>query len=140
MPPIELLGIYLHLARASEKRKRPYVRGRLLVLAGALAAHMRLPRIAALCRQIVLAENPNHLLARWPSLGQAYQQPEFQTLLQQLQHHYSPEYSERLLHNLGMQADGERTAYFSDEEYAASLLGTSPQRLAQEFGDFDDPA
>jgi hypothetical protein len=140
MPPIELLGIYLHLARASEKRKRPYVRGRLLVLAAALAAQMRLPRVAALCRRMVLADNSNHLLARWPSLDQASQDPEFQTLLQQLQKHYSPEYSERLLHNLGIQAAGERRAYFSDEEYAAALLGTSPRHLGDEFGDLDDPA
>ena len=52
--PGYLLSIYLHLAAASDRRRRPHVRDRLLLLAGAMAAQMGLLPIAACCRQRVL--------------------------------------------------------------------------------------
>ena len=52
--PAEQLGMYLHLARASQQRQRPLVRDRLLVLAGAIAVEMGLNGIAAYCRQQIL--------------------------------------------------------------------------------------
>ena len=59
---VEQLGIYLHLARASDQRRRPLVRDRLLILAGAIAAEIDLDAVAAYCRHQVLLHNPHHLL------------------------------------------------------------------------------
>ncbi len=40
------LALYLHLARASEVRRRPLVRDKLLMLAGKTALEMRLEPVA----------------------------------------------------------------------------------------------
>ena len=60
--PVDVLGLYLHLARASLQRRRPHVSDRLLVIAGAVAAQMQLPKIAAYCRYKILKHNPRHLV------------------------------------------------------------------------------
>ncbi len=57
--PCYLLSIYLHLATASQRRRRPHARDRLLVIAGSIAARMGLEPIAANCRYEVLRHNPN---------------------------------------------------------------------------------
>jgi len=135
LQPIDLLGTYLHLARASQVRQRPHVRDRLLVLAGTLASRMRLSRIAACCREQVLKHNPRHMLSRWSTISEALQSVDFLHLLRHLQQRFSPERCERLRENLGIDLARERASYYSDEEYAAALLGTNPQRLSDEFGD-----
>ena len=37
--------------------------------------------------------------------------------------------AEQLLDELGISSEGERQAYYSDEEYAAALLGTNPAEI-----------
>lgn len=140
MKPTELLAIYLHLARASQLRRRALVRVRLLVLAGSLAVRMGLPRIAAYCRQQILECSPNHLVARWPNLAQAQDQEDFLYLLRHLQRRYSAENSERLLQDLGIQVANERASYFSEEEYAAALLGIDLATLDSKFGASNETA
>jgi hypothetical protein len=132
--PIEILGLYLHLAAASERRQRPHVRDRLLVIAAMIAAKMELRRISAYCRQKILSHNPRHLIGRWPQVEDAIEDPDFQHLLRSLQRRYPQERAERLLANLGIERGREREAYYSDEEYAASLLGSTPDQLRQLFG------
>jgi hypothetical protein len=127
--PVELLGLYLHLAQASRKRNRPHVRDRLLVLAGVIAARMNLPEVSAYCRMQVLAHNPGHLIGRWPDLTAALGDSDFLHLLRQLQRRYPQEKAEQLLANLGVQRARERETYFTDEEYAAAILGHSPESL-----------
>lgn len=127
--PVDLLGLYLHLARASQKRQRPHVRDRLLVLAGTIAARMELPSVAAYCRQQVLVHNPGHLVGHWPNLEAALDDADFLHLLRQLQRRYPQERAEQLLASLGVQQARERDAYFSDEEYAAALLGQTVDSL-----------
>ena len=121
----ELLGIYLHLARASEARKRPLVRDKLLVLAGAIAAERGLRPLAAFCRLRVLAGNPNHLVGRFATLSEALEDERFRHYLARLRTHYSRERSEYMLSSLGIDLARERAAYFDDYEYAAALLGTT---------------
>jgi hypothetical protein len=108
-PPIEMLGTYLHLARAAELRRQPLVRDRVLVLAAVIAAQIDLAPIAA-----ALAEE------------------EFQTLVVQLAGRYGPEQAERLLMQLGVERGCERAAYASDGEYAAGLLGLDWDQLQRE--------
>ena len=126
---IELLAIYLHLAWAAAKRRRPLVQVRFLVLAAAVSVELELPEVAAFCRQRILQENSAHLLRRWSSVEQALREPDFQALLQLLQRRYPRERAEQLLESIGWERGQERETYGSDAEYAASLLGTSVDEL-----------
>lgn len=135
---IHQLGVYLHLARASQRRNRPHVRDRLLVLAGVIAARLDLCPVAAYCRYAVLQHNPAHMLRRWPTIGAALEDEDFVHLLRQLQRRYPQEKAERMLSTLGIDMARERDAYYSDSEYAAALLGVSPESLERMFGDRDD--
>ena len=132
--PIEILGLYLHLAAASQRRQRPHVRDRMLVIAAMIAARMELPRISAYCRHKILLHNPQHLIGRWPQVEDAIEDSDFQHLLKSVQRRYPQEKAERLLANLGIERGRERDAYYSDEEYAAALLGSTPDELQQMFG------
>lgn len=138
--PDRLLGMYLHLARASKWRQQPLVRAKLLVLAGVQAEEMGLPEISALCRQKILSHNARHLVRRWPTLGEALASEPFQEYLQRLKRRYSGEKIEHMLHSLGIEMGQERAAYFSDLEYAAALLDTRPERLAAQLAAGARPA
>ena len=129
----ELLGIYLHLARASEVRKRPLVRDKLLVLAGVVAAERGLRPLAAYCRRRVLASNANHLIGRFPTVSEALADEHFRRFVARLRTHYSRERAEYMLGSLGIDLARERAAYFDDYEYAAALLGTTPDALEAEL-------
>jgi hypothetical protein len=124
-----LLGMYLHLARASKLRQQPLVRTKLLVLAGVQAESMGLGEIAALCRHWVLAQNPLHLVRCWPTIGEALNAEPFQNHVKQLRRRYSSEKVEYMLHSLGIEMGHEREAYFSDSEYAAALLNTRVEAI-----------
>lgn len=132
--PVELLGIYLHLARAAAQRKRPLVRDRLLVLAAAIAADLRLPAVAACCRARVLQHNPGHLLAQFATLDEAAESEEFTALRRQLARKYPPEKAEQLMQSLKINWQTERAAYYDDEEYAAALLGLTVADLVRQYG------
>jgi len=130
---VDQLAVLLHLARASQLRRRPLVRDRLLVLSGTAALRAKLPEVAHYCRHQILRHNPNHLLGRWPSFQAALEDERFASLLRQLQRRYPLEKAERMLHNLGIERGRERETYFSDLEYAASLLGTTPDEVLELF-------
>jgi hypothetical protein len=131
---VDLLGVYLHLAGASQRRRRLHVRDRLLVLAAALSAKLNLARVAAYCRHRVLEHNPQHMVRRWPTLEAALEDNDFLHFLRQLQRRYPPEKAERMLDSLGIDRARERAAYYTDEEYAAALLGISTKTLTEMFG------
>jgi hypothetical protein len=124
-----LLGVYLHLARASNLRRQPMVRDKLLVLAGVTASEMGLDDVAALCRERILAHNGRHLVHRWPTLADANADERFQVYLKQLRRRYSPEHAEHLLTTLGIELGRERETYFNDHEYAAALMGGTPETM-----------
>jgi hypothetical protein len=126
---IRHLAIYLHLARASELRQRMLVRDRLLVIAGSMSHAGALPRIAALCRTKILDHNANHMVRRWETFAAMSADDQFQPFLTQLQRKYPIEKAEQMLQSLGVQLANERDAYYSDEEYAASIWGLSLARL-----------
>ena len=132
--PIQIIGMYLHLARASELRRRPHVRDRLLIVAAAASQRYGLTRIAAYCRHRVLENNPRHLIRRWPTLAEALEESDFLHFLKQLQRRYPQEKAEQMLRELEIEMGREREAYFSDEEYAAALLNVTPERLTEMFG------
>jgi hypothetical protein len=60
---------------------------------------------------------------------------DFLALLKQIQRRYPLEKAETLLDNLGIELANERDAYFTDQEYAAALLGESLESLRERFGE-----
>ena len=60
-----------------------------------------------------------------------------QHYLKQLWRRYPSERVEQMLETLGIQMAREREAYFSDDEYAAAIMGTTPEALDEMFGDCD---
>jgi hypothetical protein len=128
------LALYLHLARASESRQQMLVRDRLLVIAASIAVDEQLPLIAACCRQRILDHNPGHLVRRWQPTEEANNDPDFQTFLKQMRRRYPREKAEQMLASLGLDMARERETYYSDYEYAAALLGATPEQLQSRFG------
>src|SRR6186713_3350252 len=102
----EPLGMYLHLARASQQRSRPLVRDKMLVLAGAIAAERGLDQVAACCRQRVLAHNAGHMVGQYPTLAVALEDEQFQTYLRKLRRDFPLEKAEHVLDSLGIQIAG----------------------------------
>jgi hypothetical protein len=133
-PPLELLGIYLHLSRASQQRGQKIKRDRFLVLSAGIASRLELTRIAAYCRKLVLEHNPGHMLRHWPSVEEAMTDADFLNFCRILQRRYPRERAEQLLFDLGINSEGERKAYFTDEEYAAALLGTDLDHITRQVG------
>jgi len=132
--PHRLLGVYLHLARASQLRMQPMVRDKLLVLAGVQAESMGLAPISALCRKKVLAHNARHMLRDWPTLEVALADERFCTYLKRLNRRYSKERAEHMLDTLGIELGRERELYSNDLEYAAALLDTEPEAIDDILG------
>lgn len=124
---LDLLPLYLHVARASELRRQPLVCDKLLVLAGAAATEAGMPAIAALCRQRVLANNPGHLLRHYATFDAALADERFVKFHAQLALAHPREKLEHILAQLGVAWEGERDLYYTDEEYAAALLGRRPE-------------
>jgi len=142
--PSYKLGVFLHLAQASQRRRRPLVRDRILVLAGAVAANLNLPRLAAYCRREILKNNPHHLVGHWASFAEALIDDEFIGFLNNLRRRYPVERAERLLATLGIELGNERETYFNDAEYAAAILGVPASEFVEgdddvaEFDEWDD--
>lgn len=123
------LALYLHLARAAELRRKFLVRDKLLVLCAVLAVERELAGVAAFCRRKVLAHNPGHMLGRFATVEEALDDPAFLQLLAQLKRTYPREKAEHMLASLGINLAREQETYFSEQEYAAALLGTTVQEL-----------
>lgn len=131
--PVDDLAVYLHLARANERRHRHLIRDKLLVLAAVAAARRQLDPVAQFCRQKVLMHNPAHLVGRWPSLATAMIDQDFQYYVRRLGQMYPLEKAEYMLAALGIEMARERELYQDDNEYAAALLGISPERMLVEL-------
>jgi hypothetical protein len=134
---VETLGLYLHLARAAERRSRPLVRDRMLMMGAVIASQLKLPPVAAYCRWKVLQHNPGHMVARWTTIEAALDEDDFLTWFRQLTRRYGPEVAEQWAESLGIVRKGERATYFSDGEYAAAVLGMGWDDMQQQFGPAD---
>ena len=126
------LGVYLHLAQASQRRRRPLVRDRMLLLSGVVAANLGLHKLSDYCRQEILQHNPRHLVGKWLSIPEALLDEEFLALLKTVRRRYPVERAEQLLSSLGIEIENERSTYYRDEEYAASILGVDPLDLLED--------
>ncbi len=132
--PIDVLASYLQLARAAKRREQPLVRDRVLLLAAVIAAQIDLEPVAAACRELILANNPRHLISRWRTVGVALETEDFQSLVGQLSTRYGPERVEQLVQQLDATKFDKRADYASDGEYAAALLDMDWDELKGRFG------
>jgi hypothetical protein len=89
--PIDLLAVYLHLAKAAWKRLKLPDRDRLLIISGFIAARIQLPRISHHCRKLILENNPGHMIRRWDNFETAIQESDFQHFLKQVQRRFPQE-------------------------------------------------
>lgn len=133
------LGVFLHLAQASLRRRRPLVRDRLLVISSVLAANAQMEKLACYCREQILEHNPRHLIGKWPSVGEALLDDEFRSLLQRIRSEYPIERAERLLESLGIEIGNERETYYSVHEWAAAILNVSSETFAEDDSDESQP-
>ena len=94
--PEKLLELYLHLARASERRQRAQS-DKFLVLAAGMALRAGFLDIAEDCRRRVLERNPTHLLGRYANMRDAARSDEVRLHARQLSRIYPFEKAEYLL-------------------------------------------
>ena len=105
------------------------VEARLRTLAADLALAAGFPEVAAYCRRQVLALLPHHLLARWPRVECALDDPNYQALLRQIRRQYPPEHVEHLLGQLGIAPAHKHDPHMTDLAPLAALLKTTPEEL-----------
>lgn len=130
----QTLAVYLHLARASELRRRWLVRDKLLLLSAYRAHHLQLDELAERCRKRLLAHNPGHLLGRFSSVAEASQDEGVIGLCRHAERIFPRERAEYLLQSLGVEMGSPEATYATPEEYLQSILGPAP-RLDGATGD-----
>lgn len=123
--PVDLIAMYVHLARVSGIRGRPYVQDRLLLCAAIIASLAELPKTAAHCRKRILRHNPQHWLGRFPTVTDAIADDDSLGLIRQAQRRYPPERAEQLYATLGLNLEDERCRHVSSGAFLAAALGTS---------------
>lgn len=132
---IENLAVYLHLANAAWKKLQMPDRDRLLVISAVHASQLGLDKISHYCRFLILKNNPGHMVRRWAGIREAVQDPDFLHFYKQVQRRFSVEKAETMLAEMGIVRANERATYYTDEEYAAALLGVDQEWLQQMFGE-----
>jgi len=123
--PVDLIAMYVQLARASGIRGRPYVQDRLLLCAAIIASQAEMPKTAACCRERILRHNPQHWLGRFPTVAEALAHDDSLGMIRQAQRRYPPERAEQLYSTLGLSLEEERARHISDGAFLAAVLGTS---------------
>ena len=75
------------------------------------------------------------MICHWVSVEDALADPNFRQLVQQNLRRYPLEKAEQMLTSLGINMSRESESYYSEYEYAAALLGTTPGILDERFGE-----
>lgn len=121
MPDYErAMLMYARLAALSQERQQLGGRDKFLILTGAEACRAGWPEVAERCRETVLANNPAHLIHRYPSFPAALRDEEFNTFLKQLERFCTHEKAEHLLSELNV--DFEVPPKFEDAGAGAFAL------------------
>lgn len=130
---IDTLTTYLRLAFLLWKRHKLPDRDRMLLLSAAGACLMGLHRIAGYCRWLILKNNPGHMIGFTETVHLGLHQEELHSLLKQVERRFTLERIESELLELGFVDSNERSTYFSDEEFMASILGVGQKWLREHF-------
>ncbi len=91
------IGAFARLAEISQQKGQFIQRDKFLLLTGIAACRAGCIDIAARCRDIVLAHNPQHLIRRYDSLPDALRSDDFETFHNQLERFCTFEKAEYLL-------------------------------------------
>lgn len=130
---IGTLTAYLRLAFLLWKRHKLPDRDRMLLLSAAGACLLGLHRIAGYCRWLILKNNPGHMVGNWETVHLGLHHEELHALLKQVERRFTLERIESELLELGFVDSNERSTYFSDEEFMASILGVGQKWLREHF-------
>lgn len=130
---IDQLATFLYLANANWKKLQMSDRDRLLVLSAIQAADLGFPSIAAFCRQLVLKNNPGHMLRRWDTVEEALTTEDLHVFLKQLRRRFPVERAETMLSEIGIQLANERATYYTPFEYLTSIMGVEPGWLEEHY-------
>ena len=95
--------LFAKLAQLSQTKRQRVGRDKFLILAGAAACRTGYLEVAGRCRELVLANNPAHLLGKSPTFADALRNEAFQTFLKRLQRFCSSEKAEHLLAELDVE-------------------------------------
>lgn len=96
--------VYVALADVSRRRGQTAGSDRFLTLAGVAACRAGRLDVAERCRELVLADNPRHLLSRWPSVAAALRAADFAPYLKRLERFCPLERGEHILRELNERA------------------------------------
>ncbi|VAX42722.1 hypothetical protein MNBD_PLANCTO02-2565 [hydrothermal vent metagenome] len=88
---------YVQLAEIAYRKQQQIGCVKFLILAGESAYHAESVGVAERCYQLVVLNNPQHLLARYPSFSEAVQDEDFQPFIKQLKRFCNVEKAEYLL-------------------------------------------
>jgi hypothetical protein len=130
---IDQLATFLYLANANWKKLQMSDRDRLLVLSAIQATDLGFPSIAAFCRQLVLKNNPGHMLRRWDTVEEALKSEDLHVFLKQLRRRFPVERAETMLAEIGIQLANERATYYTPFEYLTSIMGVEPGWLEEHY-------
>jgi len=120
---------YIRLAEVSQRRRQLLGRNKLLVLAAAAACRAGWPDVAERCRQLVLENNPAHLIGKFPSVADALRSNDFAPLLKQHERLCGCERAEFLVNDLGLQPDSRpEEDDKTPGQVALDLLSSSPPK------------
>lgn len=134
LDPFDEMILYLRLAQAYRSRLKLPDRDRALLMAGVCAHVNQMPQIAAFCRQLILQNNPGHMLRKYESIAEAVEDSDFGHFVKQVRRKISPEKAEAQIVNLDYQCDVRRTDYESDEHFAAAVMGVDADWVKEFFG------
>lgn len=129
------LVLYLRLAQAYRQHLQMPDRDRALVLAGSCAGLLGMPTIGKFCRQLILQNNPGHMVRRWESFDEALKDDDFHVFLKQLARRLSVERAETALREFRFDCDVRRSDYRTDVEYVAAVMGVDFDWLREHFED-----
>ncbi len=131
----EHLLIYLNLARHAKQKLRMSEYYRLMILSATAAYELELKGISAYCRQLILKNNPGHMIGRYPTMDEARANPDFQYFLSQVRRQFPIEYAETELEKLGVDYRDDLVDAGTVEAYLSGLLGVEYEWILEHFGD-----
>ena len=93
---------YAQLAALSQQKRQLPSRDKFLILAAAAGCRGGWPDVSERCRELVLSNNPAHLIKNSATFVESMRTPEFEQFLKQLERFCSGEKAEHLLTELGI--------------------------------------
>lgn len=131
--PTREIVIFARLAQAFKNRLQMQDRDRALVMVGVCASMLEMEVIANFCRQLILKNNPGHMLKRYDTFKLALQTEDFVTFLKQVRRKLATEKAETMLVEFGYKCDVKRRDYDDPDVYIAAVMGVDFDWMKENF-------